>query len=239
MVLLVLAVSLPGVALLADATTAGPLGPTADSGTTAAAAGNPAADGNDALPGAYTEALLGPWLNEMSVSVPLDTLLLFYRTHNPDALAELSGRSRQDPLSGKAYFRTLTEHFLEMEQLRAASPEEYERVVQIERMESRSRHLARRIQNLGRALGGRPADPAALAREREQAKAELRDLLQQTFVVAQQNQLIEVNRLEAEVRELRRLLEERDANQRLILEQRFVELTGEGVAPVLAPAGSR
>ena len=58
-------------------------------------------------------------------------------------------------------------------------------------------------------------------------KERYRKLLEESFRFSQQNQLIEVNRLEAEVRDLRRLLEEREANRSLIMQQRYFQLTGE------------
>ena len=105
--------------------------------------------------------------------------------------------------------------------------------------------LGRRIQELATALAeGKAEDPAAAKAAMAQARNELRDVLLRAFDASQQNQRIEVNRLEAELQAMRGLLDEREAKRDLILQQRFIQLTGQqmpagptetGRSPTVAP----
>ena len=57
--------------------------------------------------------------------------------------------------------------------------------------------------------------------EQKQRDAQMRD------DEAQQQQLIQINQLESEVRDLRRLATDRSKNRKYILQERFRTLTGE------------
>ena len=60
----------------------------------------------------------------------------------------------------------------------------------------------------------------------QETRQQLREVLEKCFERSQQNQLIELNRLEAEVRDLRALLQQRQGARELILQQRFLDLSG-------------
>jgi len=157
-------------------------------------------------------------------------LLRFYENHNPDALAELDSECREDAAVAEGYLRRLTERFLVLDKLRTTDPDEFGRVLEIERLESKGLCLARKVREVRNAMGRDKKAKRALSADLQTAKDELRGILKRTFETAQQNQLIEINRLESEVRELRRLLNERATNEELIVERRFVELAGEEYA---------
>ena len=154
-------------------------------------------------------------------------MLSFYREYGPDLFTEMQRKCACEPGEAEEYIRTLAEHFLEVDRVRKENPKEYERLLELEKLEFRARRLGRRIQALTAAgttaLERNAGGMLALAR----ARRELAELLASCFDSEQENQQIEVNRLEAEVRELRRLLEERAANREIILEQRYFQLTGE------------
>ncbi len=155
-------------------------------------------------------------------------LLAFYRENAPDLLAEWERRCAQEPDSAESYLALLVEHYASIVKVKDEDPEEYERLLWQQRQESKVRKVSRAIQDLCRpgGDGSLGAEAARLMRLQEE-KMRLRQLLEEGFDNAQQRQMVEINRLENEVRDLRRLVSERAANRQLILEQRFMVLTGE------------
>ena len=78
------------------------------------------------------------------------------------------------------------------------------------------RKLAREIQRLGKPVEDKDAD-AQRQQDLAKARTELKVVLETVFDESQQQQLIEINRLESEVRDLRRLANDRAANKDFIL----------------------
>lgn len=155
-----------------------------------------------------------------------DDVVAFHRQYAPDLLAEWERRCREESTGAKAYFLLLADNFAAIDVLKTDDPDEYDRQVRQQQTESRVRGLSRQIQALAGDGGEGPGNPHRLL-TRQRLKLELKHLLEQSFDEAQQRQLIEINRLEAEMRNLRRLADERAANRRLILGQRFYILTGD------------
>jgi len=155
-----------------------------------------------------------------------DDVVAFHRQYAPDLLAEWERRCREEATSAKAYFLLLADNFAAIDVLRKDDPDEYERQIRQQQTESQVRSLSRQIQALAVKEGDGADEPDRLL-ARQRLKLELRHLLEKSFDEAQQRQLIEINRLEAEMRNLRRLADERAANRRLILGQRFYILTGD------------
>ena len=187
------------------------------------------------------EDLLIRKLTESFPDLSLEEMMAFCKRSNPEALEEYREVHRENPAAAEALLRQLAGRYGELQEVRAKRPEEYERLVKIDRMESRSRRLARRIRTLAKAVAEDDANRVVLEPDLDRAREELKNLLQRVFTSIQQNQLIEINRLEAELRELRRLVEEREANNQLILQRRFSQLTGESPpvpdSATSAPAG--
>lgn len=152
-------------------------------------------------------------------------VVAFHRQYAPDLLAEWERRCREEATSAKAYFLLLADNFAAIDALRKDDPEEYERQIQQQQTESQVRSLSRQIQAL--AVEEDEGDDPHRQQTRQRLKLELKHLLEKNFDEAQQRQMIEINRLEAEMRNLRRLADERAANRRLILRQRFYILTGD------------
>lgn len=151
----------------------------------------------------------------------------FHRQYAPDLIAEWEKRCREQPNEAKKYFLLLADNFAAIEAVKDDDPDEYQRLLQQQQTETRLRQLSRQIQAL---VEPEPDDEAGSPHRtllRQNLMYELKQLLEQSFDEAQQRQLIEINRLEAEMRQLRRLAEERAANRRLILGRRFYLLTGE------------
>ncbi len=161
-------------------------------------------------------------------AVRLDRLMRFYRKNNPAALNRLAASLQANPGAGRRLGRQLIEHFLDLEETRRSSPDEYARLLAIEKLEARCLELSTRTRQLRIAIeaAGRGGDAKKARRELTLVEAELRKLIDQLFTARQQNQLIAVNRLEAEVAELRKIIQQRDANRKNIVARRFRQLTG-------------
>ncbi len=154
--------------------------------------------------------------------------MAFLADNTPDLLEEWKRRCAEEPETALAYLNLLVDHYEHISAVQKDNPAEYERLLEQQRTESRARQLARQIQLLPEQIRTAPADKAeVLTHKLDTAREELKKLLQDSFDEAQARQLFDLNRLESEVRDLRRLVEERATNRQFILEQRFQVLTGE------------
>lgn len=163
--------------------------------------------------------------------VRTEDVIDFYRQNNGDVLSEFDELCRRDESAARAYLESMAHRFTELERLKGISQHEYERALSVERMEAQSRQLGRCIRTLSKAIAAGQGNRGKLKAELEQAERKLRTSLGNAFTAVQQTERIEINRLEAEIRELRRLLTEREANRDLVIERRFVELTTDPESP--------
>ena len=152
-------------------------------------------------------------------SLDADAMILFYRKNSPDLLAEWESRCVSSLEKGADYMKLLIKNFLDIDKYREGNPDEYERLVRLMQNESLIRTTSLEIQNL--AKHDTPEDKEKLL----ELKLKLRKLMEDAFDEAQRRQLLEINRLENEVRNLRNLAEQRAANKQSILQQRFILLT--------------
>lgn len=169
----------------------------------------------------------------------------FYEEYSPDLVADFSSRKYEDQAAAARYAGRLATHFTELESVRRRSPKEYERLLELEELETTSRRLGLRVRKLEELLaadGDENAAAGALRADAMGVRTGLRRVLERIFAARQQNQLIEINRLEAEVQDLRRLAQEREAQREHILEYRFRELvrgtTGAADEPVAIRPGA-
>jgi len=154
-------------------------------------------------------------------SVQVSKLIEFFQKHDPDTLQEVDETCRQKAADAKDLVRCVFSVYIELRQLQAENVAEFERILSVKVLEGECRRLAAKIRQAGSRV------PQALRDTPIKADAErLMRLQEEIFDSTQANQLIEVNRLEAEVRELRRHLEERGRNKAALLEARFTDLTG-------------
>lgn len=169
--------------------------------------------------------------------VDVAAMLQYYSRTSPDIHAEVRNRLAGGREDAGAYLDRLADHYQRLERVRQRNPAEYERMMSLDLLESRARMLGRLIMQLNAALADGSTDDAVAARDAaSRAKEELRGVLERAFDGTQQNQRIELNRLEAELRTMRQLLDERDAKRDLIVRQRFMELCGqEAPAPPPTP----
>jgi len=168
--------------------------------------------------------------------VDVPAMLQYYSRTSPDIHAEVRNRLAAGSEGTGAYLDRLADHYERLERVRQRNPAEFERMTSLDLLESRARMLGRLIMQLTAALADGSADDAAATRDAAgRAKEELRGVLERAFDGTQQNQRIELNRLEAELRTMRQLLNERDAKRDLIVRQRFMELCGQE-APAPPPA---
>ena len=155
-------------------------------------------------------------------------MLAYYRTNAPDLLEEIEKRRKAYPEAMDAYLGQLADHFQEVDKLRGEDNALYDRMIRQEKRQCNVRKLSREIQTLAKTPKNEPknVEEQRLAQLKE-SRLKLRNLLEQAFDEAQQQQLIQINQLESEVRDLRRLATDRSKNRKYILQERFRTLTGE------------
>ena len=161
-------------------------------------------------------------------NVDAEAMMGYYRTNAPDLLEEIEKRRAAYPEAMDGYLGQLADHFQEIDKLRGEDNVMYERKVKEERQQCQVRRLSKTVQQLSKAPVDEEMD-SKTERERQlkAARLQLRRLLEAAFDEAQQQQLIQINRLESEVRDLRRVATERSKNRGYILQERFRALTGE------------
>ena len=177
---------------------------------------------------AVTQDYLADTLKRVRPNVEADAMLGYYRENAPDLLEEIEKRRKAYPEAMDTYLGQLADHFQEVDKLRGEDNAMYDRMVRQERQQCQVRKLSRDIQKLSKPGKNETKEAAeqrlALLKE---SRLQLRKLLEQAFDETQQQQLIQINRLESEVRDLRRLATERSKNRNYILQERFRTLTGE------------
>ncbi len=162
-------------------------------------------------------------IEESHPGLKVDELWDFHKQHVPDRIQEFERACKTSGGRAQAILVRMADRYLELQEFRAHSPDEYKRLVELEELESRGRELGRRVATLARSVRG-PDDVGY--KSLQETRQELRTVLEACFERSQQNHLIELNRLEAEVRDLRALLQQRQGARELILQQRFLDLTG-------------
>ena len=167
-------------------------------------------------------------LKRVRPNVEAEAMLGYYRANAPDLLEEIEKRRKAYPEAMDAYLAQLADHFQEVDKLRGEDNALYDRMVRQEKRQCDVRKLSREIQRLAKTPKNEPknVEEQRLAQLKE-SRLKLRNLLEQAFDEAQQQQLIQINQLESEVRDLRRLATDRSKNRKYILQERFRTLTGE------------
>ncbi len=146
-------------------------------------------------------------------------MIEFYNSNAPDLIVEWQKRCTLSAEKGTEYTRLMIKNFLDIDKFRENNPEEYERLVKQQQNESLIRTTSLEIQILAKKNDDND-------RERlNELKLKLKKLMEDAFDEAQRRQILEINRLENEVRNLRNLAEQRAANKQSILQQRFILLT--------------
>ena len=171
------------------------------------------------------EALLDV-VKRVRPNVDAEAMLKYYQTNAPDLLDEIEKRRKAYPDAMDNYTGQLADHFQEIDKLRGEDNALYERKVSEERQQCQVRKLSKEIQQLAKPV--KEEDAEVLRKlQLQTACLRLRKLLEDAFDESQQQQLIQINRLESEVRDLRRVATERSKNRNYILQERFRALTGE------------
>jgi len=172
---------------------------------------------------------LAPWFKALARKrhrrVDVGRMLEFYNSYNPEALRLVRREYRRNARRAEEVARRLMEHFQDIDAVRRENPDEYRRLVNIEKMEARALVLGSQVRRLKQAWAT-AADRRQINEQIERRERELRTVLDKIFVARQENQRIALNRLEAELRELRELIEQRAANKKEIISNRFRTLTG-------------
>lgn len=161
--------------------------------------------------------------------VDMNLVLRFYEEYSPDLLDEWERRCRESLERSNGYFLSLVEHFVHLEAVRGSDRAEYMRLLEYELLQRQVRQVSQEIIRLvamGQDLLSRETEEARLL-HLEQAKADLKALLERSFDESLRQQAYEIDKLEAEVSELRRILDTRRQNRQMTLEERFRKLTGQ------------
>ncbi len=162
-------------------------------------------------------------IEESHPGLKVSELWDFHKRHAPDRILDFERACKASGGKAQAILVRMADRYLELEELRGHSPDEYQRLVELEKLESRARDLGRRVAALARSV--RNPDDVGY-KSLQETRQELRTVLEACFERSQQNHLIELNRLEAEVRDLRALLQQRQGARELILQQRFLDISG-------------
>ena len=177
---------------------------------------------------AVAQEELAETLKRIRPNVEAEAMLGYYRVNAPDLLEEVEKRRKVYPEAMDAYLGQLADHFQEVDKLRGEDNALYDRMIRQEKRQCEVRKLSRDIQKLSKPPKNEPKNVAeqrlALLKE---TRLQLKSLLEQAFDEAQKQQLIQINKLESEVRDLRRLATDRSKNRKNILQERFRTLTGE------------
>jgi hypothetical protein len=147
----------------------------------------------------------------------------FYKKHAADRVREFEGNCKTSQEKAYKTLLVMTERYLDLQAIRQRSEEEYKRMLELIELESSARELGRRVT----ALTKNASAPDEVGHKSLlETRKKLREVLEKCFELSQQNELIELNRLEAEVRDLRALLQQRQGARELILQQRYLDLSG-------------
>ncbi len=153
----------------------------------------------------------------------------FYLEYAPDLLKEWDRFCLERPNEAGLFLQRMIEKFLAIQRVKDVNPQEYQRLLTVQKLESKIRIISKEIQNLAVQLEGKKAtEEPKLYWEMQQQKQHLQRLLNESFEESQQHQQIEINRLEAEMKMLKQRFQERSANREMILQERFRVLTGLG-----------
>lgn len=166
----------------------------------------------------------------MAADPRLDVALMirFYEEYSPDLLDEWRRRSQGGNDSAE-YLRRLAAHFRKLEEVRQSDMAEYTRLLEYEKLQRQVRLLSREIQRLlalREELLSQETESARLA-NLAQARHDLKILLERAFDESLRQQYYEIDKLEAEITELRKLADERKGNRQQTLKQRYRLLTGQ------------
>jgi len=204
----------------------------------------PAASGNnaEAMPPVPTElrqpdTVQNEWkrrLRQVEPAVNVSDMVAFYQLNNPWTLADLDWLCAQRAPELQQQLQLHAEEFFRLESLRSTSPPEYLRMVHLQRLNSQSRQLGYDLYRMQRQHNkqARVSEDDKIAVQKQ-----LETVLAEIFEHEQKNQTVEIMRLEAELRELRRLLSQRKARKQQILDRRLLELSNYpvGTAAKLQP----
>ena len=137
---------------------------------------------------------LAETLKRIRPNVEAEAMLGYYRANAPDLLEEIEKRRKAYPEAMDAYLAQLADHFQEVDKLRGEDNALYDRMVRQEKRQCDVRKLSREIQRLAKTPKNEPknVEEQRLAQLKE-SRLKLRNLLEQAFDEAQQQQLIQIN----------------------------------------------
>jgi hypothetical protein len=151
----------------------------------------------------------------------------FYQENAPDLLKELAACLREWPALAAGFLQQLVDGYRDLQKVRRDNPTLYQWQLRRLSEEVKIRRLGNEVKQLNLYIQDKSAteEPAKLL-ELHQKKQQLKKLLELSFQSFQQQQQVEINRLEAEMQMLKQLLEERADSKEMILQEQYRKLTG-------------
>ena len=158
----------------------------------------------------------------------------FFREHNPYLLLEFLRSCRRYPKRVRESRKALHNRYSASIELRKTDPDRFARTLSVNRKQSRCRLLGRDVAELRARL----KDVDGLTPMHKELSDKLRSmqtLVAETVREEQRNQIIEINQLQAELREMRRLVQTREEKLDSIIQSRIDSLTEPAEDVAVAP----
>lgn len=150
-------------------------------------------------------------------------ILDFYREHGPHFVLELDSRCLDSAERGAAYFSELQARWLRIQSAREQNQAAYAHLMSVLSAQNECIGLARRIRHIRTTIEER-GKRGQLGDRLLSLEKRLMEQLAAMFTKVQQHHAIELQRLESELFELKRLIRQRDLNRNAIITSQFNEL---------------
>jgi len=163
----------------------------------------------------------------------VELMMRFYDEYSPDLLEEWRTRAKEHPGVSGDYLKRLAKHFQKLEDTRQTDMEEYDRLLEYEVLQRQIRLLGKELRRLD------AIDTNLLTAEQDalrqtnltRGREKLKSLLEQAFDESLRQQLYEIDKLEAEISQLRQIVDERKQNREQSIRQRYRQLAGADAMP--------
>ena len=163
----------------------------------------------------------------------VELMMRFYEEYSPDLLEEWRMRAKEHPGVSGDYLKRLAKHFQKLEDTRQTDMEEYDRLLEYEVLQRQIRLLGKELRRLD------AIDTNLLTAEQDalrqtnltRGREKLKSLLEQAFDESLRQQLYEIDKLEAEISQLRQIVDERKQNREQSIRQRYRQLAGADAMP--------
>ncbi|NMA42176.1 MAG: hypothetical protein GX946_02205 [Oligosphaeraceae bacterium] len=163
---------------------------------------------------------------KLSENFSPDRFLTFYQEYAPELLQEWHQVCLNSPETASQHLQQLVLGYEELQALKQSNPSVYAWRAKRFQQELKTRLLAKEIKKLDAELQNKSVtEQTDKFLQLHQNKQKLKKMLEDDFQARQQEQQIEMKRLETEMNMLKMLLEEREANKDNIIQEKYRKLT--------------